>query len=174
MDFDDYDDAPDTSSASKGSVTVSETMLQYDAERMFDAIVRSATAAVVNACGDDIRKAIADSVRTQIDEKVGALIDKTLAAGIQQHDRFGSPIGQPTTLTAIIGKAGEDYLRQRVDERGSTSGYGDKFSRLEYIVKKNVETVIDYKMQSQIKAAVEQAVQQAQAKVADAVAKLLK
>lgn len=174
MDFDDYDDAPDTSSASKGAVTVSQTMLQYDAERMFDAIVRSATGAVVNACGDDIRKAIADSVRTQIDEKVGALIEQTLAAGIQQHDRYGSPIGQPTTLTALIGKAGEDYLGQRVDERGNPSGYGDKFSRLEYLVKKNVETVIDYKMQTEIKKATELAVQQAQAKVAEAVAKLLK
>lgn len=174
MDFDDYDDAPDTSSASKGAVTVSETMLQYDAERMFDAIVRSATGEIVKACCNDIRKAISDSVRAQIDEKVGALIEQTLATGIQEHDRYGSPIGKPTTLTAIIGKAGEDYLGQRVDERGSVSGYGDKFSRLEYIVKKNVETVIDYKMQSQIKAAVEQAVQQAQAKVADAVVKLLK
>lgn len=174
MDFDDYDDAPDTSSASKGAVTVSETMLQYDAERMFDAIVRSATGAIVNACGDDVRKAIADSVRQQIDEKVCALIDQTLAAGIQQHDRYGSPIGQPTTLKALIGRAGEEYLGQRVDERGNPSGYGDKFSRLEYIVKKNVETVIDYKMQAEIKKSVELAVQQAQAKVADAVAKLLK
>lgn len=174
MDFDDYDDVPDTSSASKGAVTVSETTLQYDAERMFDAIAHLAADAVVKACIADIRKAIAESVSTQIDEKVGALIDATLAAGIQQYDRFGSPIGQPTNLTAIIGKAGEDYLAQRVDERGSISGYGDKFTRLEYIVKKNVEAVIDHKMQTEIKKATEQAVQQAQTKVAEAVAKLLK
>lgn len=174
MDYEDYEHEPGASSESSGALTISATSIEYDAQRMFDTIARMATAAIVKACGDDVRKAVAESVHQQINEKVGAVIDQALEAGIQQYDRYGTQIGETTTLKSLIGKAGEDYLGQRVNERGEANTYGNKYTRLEYIVKKNVEAVIDYKMQAEIKKAVELSVAQAQGKVADAVAKLLK
>lgn len=174
MDYEDYDDEVPASQESKGAVKISATTLEYDAQRMFDSIASRATAAIVKACGDDIRKAVSESVQKQISEKVGAIIDKRLEEGIQKHDEWGTAVGSPTTLTAMIGKAGQDYLGQRVNDRGEANSYGDKTSRLEFIVKKNVESVIDYKMQGEIKKAVELAVTQAQSKVAEAVAKLIK
>lgn len=174
MDYEDYDDEVPASQESKGAVKISATTLEYDAQRMFDAICGMATAAIVKACGEDIRKAVSASVQKQISEKVGAVIDKTLDEGIQQYDHWGTAVGSATTLKALIGKAGQDYLGQRVNERGEANSYGDKSTRLEFIVKKNVESVIDYKMQGEIKKAVELAVTQAQSKVAEAVAKLIK
>ena len=76
-------------------------------------------------------------------------------------------------MKALIGKAAEAYLGAKVNERGET-GYGANQSRLDYIVKKNVEATIDYTMQKEIKQAVEAAVAAAQLKVAEAVAKLIK
>ena len=174
MDYEDYEEEVQASQESKGAVKISATTLEYDAQRMFDAIASKAVAVIVKACGDDIRKAVGESVQKQIDEKVGAVIDQTLEEGIQQYDSWGTAVGSATTLKALIGKAGQDYLGQRVNERGEANSYGDKSTRLDFIVKKNVESVIDYKMQGDIKKAVELAVTQAQSKVAEAVAKLIK
>lgn len=167
-------DEPQPSPQAKGSVKVSASLIEYDAERMFDAIVRTAAHQIVEQERGDIRKAVHDEVRATIQSSVGAIIEKAVNEPIQQRNSYGEKVGEPTTLKALIGKAGEDYLGARVNERGEASGYGGKSSRLEYLVKKNVESVIDYKMQQEIKKAVEAAVAAAQMKVAEAVAKLIK
>lgn len=168
-------DEPQPSPQATGSVKVNASLIEYDAERMFDAIVRTAAHQIVEQARGDIRKAVTDEVRIAIQSSVGAIIEKTVNEPIQQRNSYGEKVGEPTTLKAIIGKAGEDYLGARVNERGEASGYGgNSSSRLDYIVKKNVESVIDYKMQQEIKKAVEAAVAAAQMKVAEAVAKLIK
>jgi CRISPR/Cas system-associated exonuclease Cas4 (RecB family) len=171
MDYDEHDDSP---SCDGSAVTISETVIKYDAQRMFDTIARMAAGAIIEKCGEDIRKAVRESVSEHISAKVSTVVDETLAAGIQQRDRYGDPVGEMTTMKALIGKASEDYLAVKVDKRGEPSSYDSVGTRLHYIVKKNVEEVIDYKMQAEIKKACELAVQQAQMKVAEAVAKLIK
>lgn len=167
-------DEPQPSPQATGSVKVNASLIEYDAERMFDAIVRTAAHQIVEQARGDIRKAVTDEVRIAIQSSVGAIIEKTVNEPIQQRNSYGEKVGEPTTLKAIIGKAGENYLGARVNERGEACSYGDKSSRLDYLVKKNVESVIDYKMQKEIKQAVEAAVAAAQLKVAEAVAKLIK
>lgn len=157
----------------KGSVKVNASLIEYDAERMFDAIVRAAAHQIVEQSRGDIREAVQDEVRATIKSSVGAIIEKAVNEPIQQHNHYGEKVGEPTTLKALIGKSAEGYLGAKVDARGET-GYNANQSRLEYIVKKNVESVIDYKMQQEIKKAVEAAVAAAQMKVAEAVAKLIK
>lgn len=166
------DDQP--SDSSQGAVKVNATVLEYDGQRMFDAIVRTAAESIVKACGQDIRQAVRESVMSTINDKVGEIIDKSLQDGIQPVNSYGEPTGKSTTLKSLIGKAGDDYLGARVDSEGKANGYRDTSTRLEFIVKKNVEKVIDYQMQTEIKKAVELAVAQAQGKVAEAVAKLIK
>ena len=157
----------------KGSVKVNASLIEYDAERMFDAIVRAAVHQIVEQSRGDIRKAVQDEVRATIQSSVGAIIDRVVNEPIQQHNTYGERVGEPTTLKALIGKAAEGYLGAKVDARGET-GYNANQSRLDFIVKKNVEATIDYTMQKEIKQAVEAAVAAAQLKVAEAVAKLIK
>lgn len=173
--YDEPDDLDELqpSPQAKGSVKVSASLIEYDAEKMFDAIVSAAAHEIVEQARGDIRKAVTDEVRIAIQSSVGAIIEKTVNEPIQQHNLWGEKVGEPTTLKALIGQAAEGYLGAKVDERGET-GYNAKQSRLDYIVKKNVESVIDYKMQHEIKKAVEAAVAAAQMKVAEAVAKLIK
>ena len=170
----DYEMDSSPAPEAKGAVTINPNVIQYDAEKMFDAIVRAAAHEIVEQARGDIRNAVHDEVRIAIQSSVGAIIEKTVNEPIQQRNSYGEKVGEPTTLKALIGKAGEDYLGARVNERGEATAYGGKSSRLEYIVKKNVESVIDYKMQQEIKKAVEAAVAAAQMKVAEAVAKLIK
>lgn len=175
--YDEPDDLDELqpSPQAKGSVKVNASLIEYDAERMFDAIVRTAADQIVKKADGDIRKAVQDEVRIAIQSSVGAIIEKTVnEPPIQQRNLYGEKVGEPMTLKEIIGKAGENYLGARVNERGEACSYGGKSSRLDYLVKKNVESVIDYKMQKEIKQAVEAAVAAAQLKVAEAVAKLIK
>ena len=173
--YDEPDDLDELqpSPQAKGSVKVNASLIEYDAERMFDAIVRIAAHQIVEQSRGDIRKAVHDEVRATIQSSVGAIIEKTVNEPIQQHNNYGEKVGEPTTLKALIGKAAESYLGTKVNERGET-GYQANQSRLDFIVKKNVEATIDYTMQKEIKKAVEAAVAAAQLKVAEAVAKLIK
>ena len=174
--YDEPDDIDELqpSPQAKGSVKVNASLIEYDAEKMFDSIARIAAHQIVEQARGDIRNAVHDDVRIAIQYSVGAIIEKTVNEPIQQRNSYGEKVGEPTTLKALIGKAGEDYLGARVNESGEATAYGGKSSRLQYIVKKNVESVIDYKMQQEIKKAVEAAVAAAQMKVAEAVAKLIK
>ena len=173
--YDEPDDLDELqpSPQAKGSVKVNASLIEYDAERMFDAIVRIAAHQIVEQSRGDIRKAVHNEVRLTIQSSVGAIIEKAVNEPIQQHNSYGEKVGEPTTLKALIGKAAEAYLGAKVNERGET-GYSANKSRLDYIVKKNVEATIDYTMQKEIKQAVEAAVAAAQLKVAEAVAKLIK
>ncbi len=172
-----YDDEDEVESIpapeAKGAVTINSSLIQYDAEKMFDSIARIAAHQIVEQSRGDIRQAVQDEVRLTIQSSVGAIIEKAVNEPIQQHNSYGEKVGEPTTLKALIGKAAEGYLGAKVNERGET-GYSANQTRLDYIVKKNVEATLDYTMQKEIKQAVEAAVAAAQLKVAEAVAKLIK
>lgn len=173
-----YDDEDEVESIpapeAKGAVTINSSLIQYDAEKMFDSIARIAASQIVEQSRGDIRQAVQDEVRLTIQSTVGAIIEKTVSEPIQQHNGYGEKVGETTTLKALIGKAAEGYLGVKVNERGEAGGYQANQTRLGYIVKKNVEATIDYTMQKEIKQAVEAAVAAAQLKVAEAVAKLIK
>lgn len=172
-----YDDEDEVESSpapeAKGAVTINPNVIQYDAEKMFDSIARIAAHKIVEQSRGDIRQAVQAEVRLTIQSSVGAIIETAVNEPIQQHNSYGEKVGEPTTLKALIGKAAESYLGAKVNERGET-GYSANQTRLDYIVKKNVEATIDYTMQKEIKQAVEAAVAAAQLKVAEAVAKLIK
>ena len=172
-----YDDEDEVESIpapeAKGAVTINSSLIQYDAEKMFDSIARIAAHQIVEQSRGDIRQAVQDEVRLTIQSSVGAIIEQAVNEPIQQHNSYGEKVGEPTTLKALIGKAAEGYLGAKVNERGET-GYSANQTRLDYIVKKNVEATLDYTMQKEIKQAVEAAVAAAQLKVAEAVAKLIK
>jgi len=169
----DYEMESSPAPEAKGAVTINPNVIQYDAEKMFDAIASIAARQIVDQSRGDIRKTVQDEVRATIQSSVGAIIDRVVNEPIQQHNTYGEKVGEPTTLKALIGKAAEGYLGAKVDARGET-GYNANQSRLDFIVKKNVEATIDYTMQKEIKKAVEAAVAAAQLKVAEAVAKLIK
>ena len=172
-----YDDEDEVESSpapeAKGAVTINPNVIKYDAEKMFDSIARIAAHKIVEQSRGDIRQAVQAEVRLTIQSSVGAIIEKAVNEPVQQHNSYGEKVGEPTTLKALIGKAAEAYLGAKVNERGET-GYSANQTRLDYIVKKNVEATIDYTMQKEIKQAVEAAVAAAQLKVAEAVAKLIK
>lgn len=79
-------DEPQPSPQAKGSVKVSASLIEYDAERMFDAIVRTAAHAIVEQARGGIREAVMGEVRIAIRSSVGAIIEKTVNESIQQRN----------------------------------------------------------------------------------------
>ena len=122
--YDEPDDLDELqpSPQAKGSVKVNASLIEYDAEKMFDSIARIAAHQIVEQSRGDIRKAVQDEVRATIQSSVGAIIEKTVNAPIQQHNGYGEKVGEPTTLKAIIGKAAEVYLGVKVNARGEAGG----------------------------------------------------
>lgn len=168
---DDYEEAAPM--AGPGDMTISETAIKWDAQRMFDSIARMAAGRIVENCQRDLIAATSSSVKDQIDAQVGAKVAEVLDASIQPTNEYGEVKGKPTSLREMVGQAARDYLGTKVDKEGRASSYNAENTRLEYIVKKVVEKEIDYRLQTEIKKAVELARAQAVAKVSTVVGDLI-
>lgn len=166
-----YESSP--SAASDGTVTVSKISVEFGARAMFDSIVRATSNSVFQKSSGEITKAIHAQVSTTISEKVGAMIDGALESGIQPRNEYGEPKGEPTTLKALIGRAGEKYLSEKVNKDGVVGGYNTVGTRLEYLIEKAIEKHIDYRLKQEIEKAVKLATEQAQAEVGKVVGQLI-
>lgn len=172
-----YDDEPDyesnPSATSEGGVTVSPISVQFDARAMYDSIVRSTSYSVFQKCSHEISSAVHAKVSETISEKVGDMIDSALESGIQPRNEYGEPKGEPTTLKALIGKAGEKYLSEKVNKDGTTGGYNPVGTRLEHLVNRAIEKHIDYRLTQEIDKAVKLATEKAQMKIGEVVGSMI-
>lgn len=167
----DYDDSPSVDS--EGKLTISATTIQYDARALFDSIVRIASHSVIKDSSTEIKKSVHTEVRDTIQDRVSALIDAAVQEGIQPVNNYGEPTGERTTLKAMIGKAGDKYLEQPVDKNGSPTSYQSVGTRMQFLVTEAVKKHIDYRLETEIKKAVEQAVIEARAKVGTIVGEII-
>lgn len=165
-----YDDTPD---CSPEAVTVSATTLQWNGQQMFDSIVRTAAASLVEAIQRDARAEILASVKTQINAKVGELVDATLNNEFQPVNEWGEPKGKPLSLREMVGQVARTYLGAKVDKEGREGTYQADKDRLTFLVSKVVASEFDYRMQSEVKKAVEMARTEAVAKVGAVVGDLI-
>lgn len=89
---------------------------------------------------EDMRKeaqsVLRKKVREVVEARTVAVVDEVLAGEFQPVDRFGDR-AKPTTLRALIGNYGMDYLTAEVDEQGRTDSYssGRRQPRLSLLVK---------------------------------------
>ena len=158
----DYDDAPQ---AGPDSVTISETAIRWNAQQMFDSIVRTAAASIVKGIEADLKVAVAASVKSQIDEQVGAKVAAILDTNIQPTNEWGEAKGEALSLREMVGRTARDYLGVKVNKEGVASTYHADRTRLEHIVSKQVAETFNYTMQAEVKKAVEQARTEAVARV---------
>jgi len=96
-------------------------------------------------------------VKTVVESRTVAVVDEILAGEFRPVDRFGDA-GKPTTLRAVIGNYGMDYLTAEVDEQGRTDSYasGRRQSRLSFLVKQITADVFAKELKAEVdKAAAE-------------------
>lgn len=83
------------------------------------------------------------TVKGAVEQRVPALVDEVLNGTFQPVTRWGET-SAPTTLRAMIGKFGTDYLNATVDAKGSSSGYdanNSKVTRLHFLISQMVPQV---------------------------------
>lgn len=171
MDYD-SDERPEPR-ASENALTVSETTLKWSAREMFDAIVRAASEDIVLECSRDLRSAIAKSVQEQVEAQVGAVVSGVLDGSIQPTNEWGEAKGAPMSLREMVGKVARDYLGTKVNKEGKPDTYHADTPRITYIVQQVVAKEFDYRMQTEVKKAVEIARAEAVAKVGAVVGDLI-
>jgi hypothetical protein len=169
----DYDDEQPEPQAPENAMTITGTTLQWDARAMFDSIAQRAAASIVENVNRELVSEVKVQVSKQIAEQVGAKVSEVLDTSIQPTNEWGEPKGKPTTLRDLVGAAAREYLGTKVDKDGRPNSYNADSTRIDYIVKKAVEKEFDYRMQTEVKQAVEQAKNLAVAKVGAVVGDLI-
>lgn len=165
-----HDPTPECSSE---AVTITETTLKWDGQKMFDSIVRTAAGSLLEAIQRDVRAEVVASVRTQITAKVGELVEATLNNEFQPVNEWGEPKGKPQSLREMVGQTARTYLGAKVDKEGREGSYQADRDRLSFLVSKVVASEFDYRMQSEVKKACEMARAEAVAKVGAVVGDLI-
>jgi hypothetical protein len=169
---DDYEQRPGQL-ASDDALTVSETTLKWSAREMFGAIVQAAADQIVKSVHRDLVSEVARSVKEQVSAQVGAKVAEVLDHSIQPTNEWGEPKGPTTSLRDVVATQARDYLGAKVDKEGRDGGYQANQTRLQYIVSKVVASEFDYRMQAEVKKAVELARNEAVAKVGQVVGDLI-
>lgn len=171
MDYEpDHDPAPQCNSE---AVTVTETTLKWDGQKMFDSIVRTAAQSLLEAIQRDARAEVLASVKAQINAKVGELVEGALNGEFQPVNEWGEPKGKAQSLREMVGQTARSYLGAKVDKDGREGSYQANTDRLSFLVSKVVASEFDYRMQSEVKKAVEMARTEAVAKVGAVVGDLI-
>lgn len=102
---------------------------------------------------------IKDNVQKQIDKQLNDILSKTVIAKISEMteniftnfinqsvtitDGYGSKIKCYNNITEIIKEKFDKFLTERVDRDGRPSTYDNKWSRMEYIVDKQLKDFAD-------------------------------
>lgn len=170
--YEDYDERQEPR-ASEDAITVSETTLKWSAREMFDAIVRAAAESIVEGTSRDLRAAVTKSVQQQIDAQVGAVVSGVLEGTIQPTNEWGEAKGEAMSLRELVGKTAREYLGTKVNKDGVPGSYHADTPRLNYLVQQVVAKEFDYRMQTEVKKAVELARAEAVAKVGAVVGDLI-
>jgi 23S rRNA maturation mini-RNase III len=172
-DDDDFDGPDETIRAPEGSVVISPLTIQYPADQLFDAIVRTAARQIVEKTMREISDAVGIEVREQVNAQIAAKVSEVLDGTVQPTNEWGEAKGTAMSLREIVVKTAREFMGVRVDKEGRENSYNAVGTRLDHIVKKEVESVFNYQMQTEVKKAVEQARTEAVAKVGAVVGDLI-
>jgi len=89
------------------------------------------------------------TVKGAVEKCVPALVDEVMSGTFQPVTKWGDVDGGPTTLRAMIGKFGTDYLNVTVDAKGNPGTYdaqNSKVTRLHFLLGQMVPQVYTAQM----------------------------
>lgn len=113
------------------------SMRSHTMADMEELIVEAAAQQLIRSMkATDFDKLVKDRVIALITERIDKHLLTVTADIVNQPITPAYGAGKdPVTIAQFIGLAGRDYLTSRVGSDGRSDGWGDKISRLEYIVR---------------------------------------
>lgn len=92
----------------------------------------------------EARELVTVKVKDVVERRVAGVVDEVLAGEFQPVTKWGDKDGGPTTLRAMIGKFGTDYLNATVDAKGDSTTYdarNSKTTRLHWLIAQMIPQV---------------------------------
>ncbi|TWS20800.1 hypothetical protein FK529_05615 [Tsukamurella asaccharolytica] len=116
---------------------------------------------------DVVVKAVTERAKTRVAE----IIDEVIAGDIRKTNQWGEPVGEPTTLRALIVKEIGDQLNRKVNSRGETQTYArdGAMPYAQYVARVAAQSAL----KGELAEAAQEAVEQVKAKVTGLVAEEL-
>lgn len=93
---------------------------------------------------EEARELVTKEVKRVVESRVTSVVDEVLAGTFQPVTKWGDLDGGPTTLRAMIGKFGTDYLNAPVDGKGDHTSYearNSKTTRLHFLINQMIPQV---------------------------------
>lgn len=93
---------------------------------------------------EEARELVTQEVKRVVESRVTGVVDEVLAGEFQPVTKWGDKDGGPTTLRAMIGKFGTDYLNATVDGKGDSTSYdarNSKTTRLHWLIAQMIPQV---------------------------------
>lgn len=138
--------------------------------RLVDLVVRELVRRAVedgssgwNSLAQQVSRVRAEVIR----EKVEAEVEAALTAQFRQTNSWGEPIGEPTTLRALIAKQAQEAVKLGM----ARSGYGEKEPAATRIIRDEVDKVLAKELTEVVAAEKAKVVAAVQAKAAELIAK---
>ncbi|PLR93229.1 hypothetical protein [Bacillus sp. T33-2] len=126
----------------KLNVTVDIDWLEED-ESIDEAIKRQIISGVVKRISDDVISSVKRDAENQVQERVSELVDATynefLSGTVTLTDRWGDVTKKDVSIKSLIKNQCDNWLTEKVNDRGEASSYSANYTRVEYFVKNQIE-----------------------------------
>lgn len=111
-------------------------------EEIISSVVSKIQAGIEKKLEDKINQLIDSTIIDRINKKTDELFAEFVSRQITLTDNYGSKIEVYESLEALMKKRFDNFMTERVDEKGnsSSSNYGKHFSRIDFIIKHQLET----------------------------------
>jgi hypothetical protein len=116
-----------------------------------------------------LRRKVMDLRVEEIREQLKPIVSAAIEEGVRETNRYGEPVGEPTTLRALIIKEVGDLLRRPVDNYSREKG-----TWVQALVKENVQKVLREELGAALADEKAKVVAAVRAKAADMIAQAVK
>lgn len=116
-----------------------------------EAVKQSIIDQVINTVGKKVEEKVVhvaeqkinDTIINKIDELVEKTFNEFMSKEVSITDSYGSVVNTYENIEAVIKEKFDNYLTQKVDEKGKVSSYGNQYTRITYFIDKQLKEFSD-------------------------------
>lgn len=108
-------------------------------EQIIDGILNRVEAKISSKIEEKVNKVIDETIVLKINEKVDSIFTDFISRKVTLSDNYGSEIKVYESMESLIKERFDNFLNEKVDKEGKISSYGAQFSRLEFIIDKQLK-----------------------------------
>lgn len=92
-----------------------------------------------------------EKINSEIDKKIADILNGFLERKIDLHDKWGDVTRKDVSVIDLLKEKLDNFISEKVDANGKAGGYDAKFTRLDYIIKKNITHDMEYRIETAAK-----------------------